>query len=114
MEKTLKDIKLTYYNYNINLVKYNKPRPVELVASLMDAPNSKALVFEVLENGKCIHYEKITFSKSIVKFVKLLDNYDMLVSEIKPYKKHKVDFIRVMNTINYYIKSIEILEKLEN
>lgn len=113
MEKILKDMKTSYYQYNINLVEYNKPRPVELVACLMDVPNTRALVFKVLENGKCIHYEKIIVPKSIVKYARLLDNYDVLVSENKPYKKHKMDFMGAMDIINYYIKNIEILSKLE-
>lgn len=112
MEKTFKTIKVNYYQYNIDLMGIDKPRPIELVASLVDVPNTKALIFEILENGENIHYEKIIFPKSIEKFVRLLTNYDLLVNETKPYKKYKTDFTGAMNTINYYIKSIEILTKL--
>lgn len=114
MEKTFKTIELNYYQYNIDLMGIDKPRPIELVASLVDVPNTKALIFEILENGENIHYEKIIFPKSITKYVKQLNNYDLLINETKPYKKYKTSFNGAIQVINYYAKSIAILEKLGN
>lgn len=74
----------------------------------------KCIRFKIVDNNnKCIYFKKIQFNNKTAKFVRLFDNYETLIDEVKPHKDNKMSYESALQTINYFQRNVEILEKLD-